>query len=151
MKIAILVSALYKYYCYYYYYCTIKDGAQTYDFIADKSCLLLSIILKVLSGSEVIRIQGKCTKSYKNFWKDFVVKQNLTPSEGRNNMDPCDWLLESAEVESAYSLRGCSTKKSWRMIRRRRREGFCCLFDFFYGLVAGKYALICVHIFSGFA
>ena len=82
MKIAILISALYKYYCYYYYYCTIKDGAQTYDFIADKSCLLLSIILKVLSGSEVIRIQGKCTKSYKNFWKDFVVKQNLTRPKG---------------------------------------------------------------------
>ena len=79
MKIAILISALYKYSSsssssssfssssYYYYFCTIKDGAQTYDFIADKSCLLLSIILKVLSGSEVIRIQGKCTKSYKNF------------------------------------------------------------------------------------
>ena len=26
-------------------YCTIKDGAQTYDFIADKRCLLSSIIL----------------------------------------------------------------------------------------------------------
>ena len=31
-------------------YCTIKDGAQTFDFIADKSYLIFSIILKVLSG-----------------------------------------------------------------------------------------------------
>jgi len=31
-------------------YCIIKGGAQTYDFIADKSCLLFSIIPKVLSG-----------------------------------------------------------------------------------------------------
>ena len=31
-------------------HCTIKDGAQTYDFIVDKSCLLFSIILKVVSG-----------------------------------------------------------------------------------------------------
>ena len=31
-------------------YCTIKDGAQTYNVIVDKSCLLFSIILKVLSG-----------------------------------------------------------------------------------------------------
>ena len=33
-------------------YCTFIDGSQTYDFIADKSCLLFSIILKVLGGSE---------------------------------------------------------------------------------------------------
>ena len=32
--------------------CTIKDGAQTYDFIADKSCLLFTFILNILSGSE---------------------------------------------------------------------------------------------------
>ena len=38
-------------------YC--KDGAKTYDFIADKCCLLFSIILKVLHGWEVIRTQGK--------------------------------------------------------------------------------------------
>ena len=48
-----------------------------------------------------------------------------------------------------------------RMIRLRRRKGFCYLFLLFYGLVVGKYALICameiqkihmvVHIFSGFA
>ena len=31
-------------------YCNIKDGTQTYDFIADKSCLLFTITLKVLSG-----------------------------------------------------------------------------------------------------
>ena len=48
------------------------------------------------------------------------------------------------------------------MIRRRRREGSILLsFLLFYGLIVGKYALICameiqkiqmvVHIFSGFA
>ena len=48
------------------------------------------------------------------------------------------------------------------MIRRRRREGSILLsFLLFYGLMVGKYALICameiqkihmvVHIFSGFA
>ena len=31
-----------------------------------------------LSGWEAFRTQGKCIKPYKNFWKDFVVKQNLT-------------------------------------------------------------------------
>ena len=87
-------------------YCTIKDGAQTYDFIADKSCLLISIILNVLCGWEVIRTQGKCIKSYNNFWKDFVVEQNLTRPKADfwnylrldcsrldnrtiGNMDPC--------------------------------------------------------------
>ena len=65
-------------------YCTNRDGTQTYDFTADKSCLLFSIILKLLSGWEVIRTQGKCIKSYKNFWKDFVVEQNLEhSSEGQ--------------------------------------------------------------------
>ena len=54
-------------------YCTIKDGAQTYNFIADKSCLLFAIILDILSGWEVIRTHGKCIKSYKDVWKDFVV------------------------------------------------------------------------------
>ena len=38
-----------------------------------KNGQLLSVVLKVLSGCEVIRTQGKCIKSYKNFWKDFVV------------------------------------------------------------------------------
>ena len=36
-----------------------------------------------------------------------------------------------------------STEKSSRMILRQRREGFCCRFLLFYGLVVGKYALIC--------
>ena len=63
-------------------YCTIKNGAQTYDFIADKSYLLFSIILKVLSGLEGIRTQGKCIKSYMNFSKDFVVEQNFTRLRG---------------------------------------------------------------------
>ena len=59
--------------------CTIRDGAQTYDFIA----CLVSIILRVfLSGWEAFRTQGKCIKPYKNFWKDFVVKQNLTCLKG---------------------------------------------------------------------
>ena len=44
-------------------YCTINDSAQTYDFSADKNCLLLSIIPKVLSGSGVITVEGKCIKS----------------------------------------------------------------------------------------
>ena len=61
---------------------TIKDGTQTYDYIADKSCLLFFIILKVLSRWQVIRTQGKCIKSYKNFLKDFVVEQNLTGVKG---------------------------------------------------------------------
>ena len=48
-----------------------------------------------------------------------------------------------------------------RMIGRQRREGFCCLFLLFYGLVVEKFALKCameiqkiqlvVHTFSGFA
>ena len=58
---------------------------------------------------EVIRTQGKCIKTYKNFLKDFVVKQNLTHPKGdfwsylnhpykiviiwyywtTRNMDPC--------------------------------------------------------------
>ena len=63
-------------------YCTIKDGTQTYNFIADKSCLLFAIILDILSGWEVIRTHGKCIKSYKDVWKDFVVEQNLTRLKG---------------------------------------------------------------------
>ena len=59
--------------------CTIKDGAQTYDFIADKSCSLFSIILNILSGWEVIR-------THKNFWKDFVVEQTFnTRLKGKGN------------------------------------------------------------------
>ena len=77
-----------------------------------------------------------------------MVEQNLTRPEGGI------WIPVIGcwnQVESAYSLGDCSTQKSSRLIRRRRREGFCCLFYFFYDLVAGKYALIFVHIFSGFA
>ena len=70
--------------------------------------------------------------------------------------------MESLEVESAYSLHGCSTQKSSRMIRRQRRDkDFAVFFLLFFGLVAGKYAKICamdiqkiqmvVHMFSGFA
>ena len=72
-----------------------------------------------------------------------------------------NWLLESPEVESAYSLRGCSTQKSSRMIRCQRRDKDFAVFFIVFGLVAGKYALICamdiqkiqmvLHIFSGFA
>ena len=64
-------------------YCTTKDGAQTYDFIADKRCLLFSIILKVLSGWDSYQNTGKMYKIiYKNLWKDFVVEQNLTRLKG---------------------------------------------------------------------
>ena len=86
---------------FYRNYWTIKDGAQTYD--------LFFIILKVLSGRDVIRTQGKCIKSYKNFWEDFVVEQNISHPKGDSwsylnhtykivviwddgmigNMDPC--------------------------------------------------------------
>ena len=64
-------------------YCTVKDGIQTYYFIADKSCLLFTIILKVLSGWEVIKTQGKCIKSYKIFWKDFCGWAKPHLSEGQ--------------------------------------------------------------------
>ena len=48
---------------------TIKDGTQTNDFIADKSCLLFFIILKVLSRWQVIRTQGKCINHIRIFEK----------------------------------------------------------------------------------
>ena len=64
-------------------YCTTKDSAQTYDFIADKRCLLFSIILKVLSGWDSYQNTGKmCKIIYKNFCKDFVIEQNLTRPKG---------------------------------------------------------------------
>ena len=50
---------------------TIKDGTQTNDFIADKSCLLFFIILKVLSRWQVIRTQGKCINHLRIFEKIF--------------------------------------------------------------------------------
>ena len=53
------------------------------DFIADKRCLLFSIILKVLSGWDSYQNTGKMYKIiYKNFWKDFVVEQNHTRPKG---------------------------------------------------------------------
>ena len=88
---------------------------------------------------------------------------SLRPDFGRN----ADWLLEqchkiwlavgNAGSWSAYSLRGCF--REWSVVDGEK-DRFCCLF-LFYGLMLGKYALICameiqkihmvVHIFSGFA
>ena len=65
--------------------CFIENTAPSkpYDFIADKRCLLFSIILKVLSGWDSYQNTGKMYKIiYKNFWKDFVVEQNLTRLKG---------------------------------------------------------------------
>ena len=65
--------------------CFIEKNApsKSYDFIADKRCLLFSIILKVLSGWDSYQNTGKMYKIiYKNFWKDFVVEQNLTRLKG---------------------------------------------------------------------
>ena len=65
--------------------CFIENTAlsKSYDFIADKRCLLFSIILKVLSGWDSYQNSGKMYKIiYKNFWKDFVVEQNLTRLKG---------------------------------------------------------------------
>ena len=89
---------------------------------------------------------------------------SLEPDFGRN----VDWLLEQChKIWLAVGNTG-SWKRlflawlfSW-MIRRRWREGSILLsFLSFYGLMVGKYALICameiqkihvvVHIFSGFA
>ena len=89
---------------------------------------------------------------------------SLRPGFGRN----ADWLLEQChKIWLAVGING-SWKRlflAWlfsRMISRRRREGSILLsFLLFYGLMVGKYALICameiqkihmvVHIFSGFA
>ena len=86
------------------------------------------------------------------------------PNFGRN----ADWLLEQCyKIWLAVGING-SWKRlflAWlfsRMISRRRREGSIFVsFLLFYGLIVGKYALICVmeiqkiqivvHIFSGFA
>ena len=89
---------------------------------------------------------------------------SLRPDFGRN----ADWLLEQChKIWLAVGNAG-SWKRlflawlfSW-MIRRRWREGSILLsFLLFYGLMVGKYALICameiqkihvvVHILSGFA
>ena len=63
-------------------YCTMSDDAQTYDFLADKSCLLFSIILKVLRWWEVIRTQGKCTGNmdpwvYKHIPEIFIINSHV--------------------------------------------------------------------------
>ena len=89
---------------------------------------------------------------------------SLRPDFGRN----ADWLVEQChKIWLTVGIKG-SWKRiflSWlfsRMISRRRREGSIFLFLLlFYGLIVGKYALICameiqkihivVHIFSGFA
>ena len=65
--------------------CFIENTApsKSYDFIADKRCLLFSIILKVLSGWDSYQNTGKMYKIiYKNFCKDFVIEQNLTRPKG---------------------------------------------------------------------
>ena len=65
--------------------CFIENTAPSkpYDFIADKRCLLFSIILKVLSGWDSYQNTGKMYKIiYKNFCKDFVIEQNLTRPKG---------------------------------------------------------------------
>ena len=89
---------------------------------------------------------------------------SLRPDFGRN----ADWLLEQChKIWLAVGING-----NWRhiflawlfsrTISRRRREGSILLsFLLFYGLIVGKYALICameiqkikmvVHMFSGFA
>ena len=89
---------------------------------------------------------------------------SLRPDFGRN----ADWLLEQChKIWLAVGNAGSGKRLflawlfSW-MIRRRRRERSILLsFLLFYGLLVGKYALICameiqkihmvVHIFSGFA
>ena len=89
---------------------------------------------------------------------------SLLPDFGRI----ANWLLEQCHKIWLAVGNARSWKRlflawlfSW-MIRRRRREGSILLsFLLFYGLMVGKYALICameiqkihmvVHIFSGFA
>ena len=89
---------------------------------------------------------------------------SLRPDFGRN----ADWLLGQCHKFWLAVGNAGSWKRlflawlfSW-MIRRRWREGSILLsFLLFYGLMVGKYALICameiqkihvvVHIFSGFA
>ena len=66
-------------------YCTIKDGAQTYDFIADKICLLFSIILKIVHWKWMrsYQITGKMYKNIKEFLKSFCAWAKPHSSEGR--------------------------------------------------------------------
>ena len=62
---------------------------------------------------------------------DWLLEQSATRSH---------WLLESMEVESAYSSHGCF--REWLAIGGEK-DRFSCLFLLFYGLIVGKYALIC--------
>ena len=108
-----------------------------------------------------IRLQGCCSVG---LIQTLTILCCLRPDFGRK----ADWLLEQCHrIWLAVGING-SWKRlflawlfSW-MIRRRRREGSILLsFLLFYGLMVGKYALICameiqkihmvVHIFSGFA
>ena len=75
-KCNVLMSAEYKWPLNAVLHKKLINKIKKFDFIADRSCLLFPIILKVLSRWEVIRTQGKYIKWYKNFWKDFVVEQN---------------------------------------------------------------------------
>ena len=88
---------------------------------------------------------------------------SLRPDFGCN----ADWLLEQCHrIWLAVGIKGSwkSLFLAWlfsRMISRGRREGLILLSFLFYGLIVGKYALICAkeiqkiqtvaHIFSGFA
>ena len=87
---------------------------------------------------------------------------SLQPDFGRN----ADWLLEQCHrIWLAVGIKGSwkSLFLAWLFLRMisRRREGSILLSFLFYGLIVGKYALICakeiqkiqmvVHIFSGFA
>ena len=57
---------------------------------------------------------------------DWLLEQSATRS---------DWLLESMEVESAYSSRGCF--REWLAVGGEK-DRFSCLFLLFYGLIVRK-------------
>ena len=80
---------------------TIKDGAQTYNFITDKSCLLFFIILKVLSRWQVIRTQRKCINHIRFFEKILWLSKTWHWCEGR--------LLKYNSIKYNYklSIRDC--------------------------------------------
>ena len=69
---------------------------------------------------------------------DCLLEQSATRS---------DRLLESMEVESAYSSRGCF--REWLAVGGEK-DRFSRLFLLFYGLIVGKYALICPWKFRKF-
>ena len=85
------------------------------------------------------------------FVLDATLEGILLPSNcWRARVCQIDWLLKSTEVESAYSSRSCF--REWSAVGGEKGR-FCCLFLLFYGLMVGKYALVCAiaHILSGFA